>query len=85
MTVEVVLFTRKHCGLCDEAATELRALSTEHGFRFVERDIDDSPELRERFDTLIPVVMIGGEVVAQAPFVPEELREIVTTALKENR
>ena len=79
-----MLYTRKHCGLCDEAAAELRAMSAEIRFTFTERDIDDDPELQARFDAVIPVVMIGGRVIAKAPFVPDELREIVTEALRQS-
>lgn len=78
---EVVLYSRKHCGLCDEASSELRDLAHALGFNFNERDIDDDAELRARYDTVIPVVMVDGRIVAQAPFVIEELRDFVVAAI----
>jgi thiol-disulfide isomerase/thioredoxin len=79
---EVLLYKRRHCGLCDEAAIALKALASDLDLEFAERDIDGDPALRERYDAVIPVVAIDGRVVVQAPFTAEELREIVVEALQ---
>lgn len=57
----VVLYTRKRCHLCDDAKALLRTyarwLPTP-----VEVDIDGDPELKENFNTCVPVVEIDGKV-----------------------
>ncbi len=57
MALQVLLFTRSGCHLCDEAEGVL----LRHGLNPTKIDIDDSPELRERYDTCVPVVVIDGQ------------------------
>jgi glutaredoxin len=57
MTHQVLLFTRNGCHLCDDA----HALLVRHGLTPTKVDIDASPELRERYDTCVPVVFIDGK------------------------
>ena len=56
-TTRTVLYTRQGCHLCDDARDVLRR----HGLEPELIDIDASPELRERFNTCVPVVMIDGK------------------------
>jgi hypothetical protein len=79
---EVILYSRPHCGLCDEAAVEIRALATELGFTFVERDVDASADARERYGDVIPVVEIDGHPLLTAPFFIESLRDVLADALR---
>jgi glutaredoxin len=53
---EVVLYTRVGCHLCDDA----RELLVRHGLAPRSVDIDADPELRERYDVCVPVVVIDG-------------------------
>lgn len=78
--LEVVLYTRLGCGLCDDAAGELRVLSAQTGFILVERDIDRDAALRERYNDVIPVVLADGQEIARAPFAVEDLRELLGLA-----
>lgn len=78
---EVILYTRRDCGLCDEAAEELTALQHELGFALRTVDIDSDDELRERFNEVIPVVAVDERIVAQAPIAPGSLREAVAAAM----
>ena len=55
---EVVLYTRTGCHLCDDAEQML----ADHGLQATLIDIDAVPELRERFDTCVPVVEIDGKI-----------------------
>ena len=52
----VVLYTRDGCHLCDDA----RDLLFRHGLRPESVDIDADAELRQRYDTCVPVVVIDG-------------------------
>jgi glutaredoxin len=53
---EVVLYTRQGCHLC-EIAAELLA---QHRLEVQKVDIDQQPELRERYNECVPVVVIDG-------------------------
>lgn len=54
---QVLLFTRAGCHLCDEAEALLLRL----GLQPEKLDIDASPELRERYNLCVPVVVIDGK------------------------
>jgi hypothetical protein len=75
---EVTLYTRKGCGLCDEAAVELRRLRAKLGFDLIEFDIDDHPDVEESYNDIIPVVIADGREIARAPFAAETLAELLT-------
>lgn len=77
----VTLYRRQHCGLCDDALFELRALSGEMQFTIVERDIDEDAGLRARYDEIIPVIAVGDIDIAHAPIDPGELRAVLEWAL----
>lgn len=57
MPPQVILFTRVGCHLCEEA----EALLASHGLTPHTMDIDASPELRTKYDTCVPVVVIDGK------------------------
>ena len=57
-TLKVVLYTRDGCHLCEEAQEVL----SEFGISPTIMDIDADPNLRERFDTCVPVVEIDGKI-----------------------
>jgi glutaredoxin len=64
MTKPVLTFyTRKKCPLCDKAKVVIDELHQELDFVLMEKDIDDSDELTERYGLMIPVVEIDGEEV----------------------
>ena len=53
----VVLYSRPGCHLCDEAA----AILSRHGLTFDVVDVDGDPQLKQRYDTCVPVVEIDGK------------------------
>ena len=53
-----VLYTRKSCQLCDEAKEMLDM----YGFSIDEIDINERPELLDRYNSCVPVVEIDGKV-----------------------
>jgi len=57
----VVLYTRKRCHLCDDARELLRDYAAWMPTP-VEVDIDGDEELKERFNTCVPVIEIDGKV-----------------------
>lgn len=55
--LDVVLYTRSGCHLCEEAREAL----TREGLRPRLVDIDQDAELRRRYDRCVPVVEIDGQ------------------------
>ncbi|RWR13168.1 glutaredoxin family protein [Siminovitchia fortis] len=61
--MEVNYYTRNKCELCEEGKLLLQLLQEEYPFEIIEKDIDASDELTEKFGLMIPVVEINGEIV----------------------
>jgi glutaredoxin len=57
MSHQVLLFTRNGCHLCEEA----EALLVRHGLAPLKIDVDSDSQLREKYDTCVPVVVIDGK------------------------
>jgi glutaredoxin len=72
-TLNVVLYTRDGCHLCEEAQEVL----SEFGISPTLVDIDDDPKLRERFDMCVPVVEIDGQIRFRGRVEPTLLRRII--------
>jgi glutaredoxin len=72
-SMDVILYTRKGCHLCDDAMTIL----THHGLDPVIVDIDADPELRDKFNTCVPVVEIDGKVRFRGNIDPMLLRRLL--------
>jgi 4a-hydroxytetrahydrobiopterin dehydratase len=73
--IEVTLYTRQNCPLCDKARAAIR----ESGIpvSLCEVDIDDDPELRRRYTDDVPVVVIGEVEAFRHRLTPEEFAEWV--------
>jgi glutaredoxin len=71
--MNVVLYTRAGCHLCDDA----RELLENHGLRPQPVDIDADPALRERFHECVPVVEIDGKVRFRGRVDPILLRRLL--------
>jgi glutaredoxin len=56
--MDVVLYTRAGCHLCDDALELLRS----HGLQPRLVDVDGEPSLRAQFNDCVPVVEIDGKV-----------------------
>lgn len=71
--VEVVLYTRAGCHLCDDAAHLLAQFGVTP--RFV--DIDEDDALKQQFDTCVPVVEIDGQIRFRGRIDPVLLRRLL--------
>jgi glutaredoxin len=60
--VEVVVYTRRGCHLCEVAWEQLRAEQRRHGFRLGAVDVDGDPELVRAHGEWVPVVTVNGRV-----------------------
>lgn len=58
--IELTLYGRSYCHLCDDMKVALEPL--QRGFSFVlhEVDVDSDPALEARFGELVPVLMTGA-------------------------
>lgn len=72
--MNVILYTRTGCHLCDVAADTLH----EHGLHAQKVDIDADETLREKFNTCVPVVEIDGKVRFRGKVDPILLRRLLT-------
>lgn len=72
---QVVIYTRAHCGLCDDAVRLVREL----GFEPELIDIDHDESLRSQFNTCVPVVAIDGRVRFRGRISPVLLRRQLTS------
>lgn len=63
--LEVTLYTRQGCHLCEEAKSQIAPLLAEFGARLCEVDIDGHPELRELYNLDVPVIFLAGRKVAK--------------------
>ena len=77
--VEVTLYTRAGCHLCDKAKAAIRAAESLYRLRIDLRevDIDDDDDLYARFTNDVPVVYIGGQEAFRHRVDPRALAEAV--------
>lgn len=65
--VDVTLYTRAGCHLCEEAAAELTRLAELLPLEIETIDIDADEATRERYNDTVPEVHVGGVAVSAAP------------------
>lgn len=76
----VVLLGRAGCHLCDEARVVVADVCAVLEEQWVERDVDDHPDLRARYSDLVPVVIVDGDEVAHYRVGPGVLRRALIGA-----
>ncbi len=74
--VDVTLYTRRDCFLCDKAKAAMRASGV--AVRIEEIDIDADPELRRRYTNDVPVAVIGGTEIFRHRVKPEEFARLIS-------
>ncbi|HEX7707444.1 MAG TPA: glutaredoxin family protein, partial [Thermoanaerobaculia bacterium] len=78
--VEVVLYTRQNCSLCDRAkAAILEARVAE--MRLKEIDIDGDPATHDLYTDHVPVIFVDGRETFRHFVHPEEFAEAVRRAI----
>lgn len=71
--LNVTLYTRKECKLCDEVKVDLNELQSQYPHRLTEIDIDTDPALRAKFGQSIPVIEVGPFSL-KAPITKQKLK-----------
>lgn len=70
--LNVTLYTRKNCQLCDEAKAELNELQSQFPHRLAEVDISADAALTAKYDIEIPVIEVGPYTL-KAPITRQKL------------
>ena len=63
--LDVTLYSRPGCHLCDEAKAVMNPLLREYGANLREVNIDEDPEIAEHYCWDIPVVFLGSHKAAK--------------------
>ncbi|WP_296229426.1 glutaredoxin family protein [Ralstonia sp. UBA689] len=64
--IELTLYGRTYCHLCDDMKAALEPLRRDFSFVLHEVDVDSDAALEDRFGELVPVLMTGApHVVAE--------------------
>lgn len=63
--LDVTLYSRPGCHLCDDAKAIIKPLLNEFGAKLREVNIDEDPEIAERYCWDIPVVFLGQHKAAK--------------------
>jgi uncharacterized membrane protein len=70
--LNVTLYMRGECGLCDEVRRDLAELESEFPHRLAEVDVDADPVLQHKYSEQVPVVQIGPYML-RAPISRKDL------------
>ena len=74
LVLELTLYSRSGCHLCEEMKAVVEAVSADYPLRLREVDIDTDPELRSRYDTEVPVLLINDRKAFKYRVSPRDLR-----------
>lgn len=72
--LEIIVYSRPGCHLCEQAKAVLQPLLTEFGCALREVNIDRDSELAERYSWDIPVIFIGAHKAAKHRVDPVQFR-----------
>lgn len=79
MALDIILYTKEGCGLCEEAKELLHEIGQTIPLHIHEIDIRSEPALEAAFRERIPVVDVG-KVRLEAPFDAQKLRQAIHDA-----
>jgi hypothetical protein len=72
--LDVTLYTRPGCHLCEEMKAQIAPLIRRSGARLREINIDGDPVLRERYNVEVPVLLLGARKIAKYHLDAEQFR-----------
>jgi len=70
----VIIYSRPGCHLCEEAKEAMRTATCEGEYTLEEVNIENDPELLERYKDDIPVITFNGVETFRHRVAPEEFR-----------
>lgn len=81
--MQVTLYSKPGCLLCDELKTLLLELQTEVEFTLTERNIEDDAEDFARYRYLIPVLDVEGGALLYPPHTWDAVRDALYAASRQ--
>lgn len=81
--IDVTLFGRKGCHLCDEAEAVLGAVASDYPIRIEKIDVDGDADLAKKYGETVPVVAINGRKWAKLRIDPAKLRRKLDSMTRE--
>jgi glutaredoxin len=75
--VEIVMYTRQGCHLCEEAWQLLERERQRHAFTLRQIDVDSDPQLQREYGECVPVVTVDGRVRFRGRINPVLLRRLL--------
>lgn len=76
----LTLYGRTYCHLCDDMLVALESQRDKHNFSIEVVDVDARPEWVERFDELVPVLMLEDKEICHYFLDVERLRLALSRA-----
>ena len=82
MPLNVRLYSRPGCNLCEDALSVVENLRGDFNFLLEEVNIDEDPALKERLGHQIPVITVDGGNKITGDVTEERVRRAFNRALK---
>ena len=76
--VEVSIYSRSNCHLCDVALEVLEQMQSEFSFTINKKLIDGNLELEEKYGESVPVILINNEPHDFFQVNPERFRSVMS-------
>jgi glutaredoxin len=80
--IQVVLYTKPGCGLCDKMKSEMKNAGIEKLFSLDEVNIEEDAELFARYRYEIPVLFINGVEAFRHRLSADDFRPYVTSLFR---
>lgn len=63
--IEVTLYMKENCPLCDKAEEALQTLRSKWEFQLTKKNIYEDDILLELYQLRIPVIQVNGQIIAE--------------------
>jgi len=75
--LNITIYSKKECHLCDIAKEELEAIRREFDFSIKEINIEKDTIAFEKFKHLIPVVEVDGKIISTGKVDGKKIKDIL--------
>lgn len=80
--MQLTLMFRPYCGLCHQMLEALKPWQNQYSFEIKIIEIDDFPELEEKYNELVPVLLYGEEEICHWHLDETALEQFLKTTSK---
>ncbi len=81
-TINIEIFGKKDCHLCEEAEEVLHRIQADYDFHINHIDITQNEELFKKYGEEIPVIFLNGEKIFKYKIDEQQLINILNNAYK---